>query len=381
MNRKPDILIFIDWFFPGFKAGGPIKSVSNIVNALHSDFNFFIITSDRDIDDPEPYKNTPLNTWIEKEKYKIAYLSPEKRQAFIRHTINNTDFDVYYFNSLYSKPFTLDPFRLIKKTKKNPKLIIAPRGMLGKGALKIKALKKKVFLTVTKVSGFFQGVSWHATDAEEVEDIQLAFGNKTSIVQVPNIALIKIREHLIKKSKGNLKLVFFSRITPKKNLYYALELLQQLSNEHTISLAIYGSIEDQAYWEKCNAFIQKNHLNAEYHGVLVPELVKSILCEYHFLLLPTLHENYGHVIAEALTAGCGLIISTNTPWRDLDRIEVGWDSELSRPEDFRQAILKAYEMDQITYDRYRANCYTFIEQETQRQNAVELTKKMFLERF
>ena len=69
MPNKPNILIFIDWFLPGFKAGGPIKSVSNIVNSLHQDFNFFIITSDRDIDDNKPYETEPLDKWIEKEYY------------------------------------------------------------------------------------------------------------------------------------------------------------------------------------------------------------------------------------------------------------------------------------------------------------------------
>lgn len=45
---KPTILIFIDWYKPGYKAGGPIRSVSNMVDALKDDFQFYIITRNTD---------------------------------------------------------------------------------------------------------------------------------------------------------------------------------------------------------------------------------------------------------------------------------------------------------------------------------------------
>ena len=45
---KPKVLIFIDWYKPGFKAGGPIQSVSNIVSQLGKDYEFYIITRDTD---------------------------------------------------------------------------------------------------------------------------------------------------------------------------------------------------------------------------------------------------------------------------------------------------------------------------------------------
>ncbi len=247
--KKNNILIFIDWFLPGFKAGGPIKSVSNIVSSLHQDFNFYIITSDRDIDDEKPYESEELNKWITKDNYQIAYLSKEKRKDFILETIQKQSFDTYYFNSLYSQPYTLEPLRIIKQIKSNPKIIIAPRGMLGKGALKIKPIKKRIFLTITKLIGFFKNVIWHATDKEEAEDIKLAFGEKTKIFTTPNISVLNIQKTFISKNENELNLVFFSRISPKKNLLFALEILKHFTNEQ-ISLYIYGSIEDELYWKK-----------------------------------------------------------------------------------------------------------------------------------
>ena len=74
-TKKKNILIFIDWFLPGYKAGGPIKSVSNIVSSLHDSFNFHIITSDRDIGDSKPYPSEELNKWVKKDNYNIAFLT------------------------------------------------------------------------------------------------------------------------------------------------------------------------------------------------------------------------------------------------------------------------------------------------------------------
>lgn len=375
--KKNNILIFIDWYKPGYKAGGPIKSVSNIINTLNNDFNFFIITSDRDIDDEVPYTSIELNEWIKKDKYQIAYLTKEKRKAFIIQTLQQQDFDCYYFNSLYSKAFTLEPFQLLNKFKSKPKVIIAPRGMLGKGALKLKPLKKKLFLTAAKTIGFFKHVLWHATDDEEAKDIKLAFGKKTAIFIIPNISLLTIQKTFITKKENDLKLIFFSRISPKKNLLFALEVLSNFTNKQ-VSLNIYGSIEDEIYWKKCNDIIQKMNLKAFYKGTLYPNEVQNKLTEYHFLLFPTLHENYGHVIVEALTAGCGLILSNNTPWRDLNQLEVGWDIDLKNKQKFINVINKCYEMNQEEYNSYRKNCYQFITDEINNQNAVELTKQLFL---
>lgn len=375
MSDKLNILIFIDWFTPGFKAGGPIKSVSNIVKSLHTNFNFYIITSDRDIDDNQPYPNVELNKWLQKEHYTIAYLSENNRKNFITNAIKKQNFNAYYFNSLYSKSYTLEPFQLVKKIKPKSNVIIAPRGMLGKGALKIKPLKKKAFLAITKTTGFFKNVTWHATDMEETEDIKLAYGNKVNIFQSPNISILAIKENFIEKKQNELKLVFFSRISSKKNLIYALQILTKVSSN--IELDVYGSIEDVAYWEKCKQYIKENNLNVKYRGKLNPAQVQETLTNYHFLFFPTIHENFGHVIVEALSSGCGLIISTNTPWRDLNRNRVGWDIDLDKPEEYVKVLQNCLAMNNEEFNTYRTNCYNYIKSETEKLNAVEQTSKMF----
>ena len=54
------------------------------------------------------------------------------------------------------------------------------------------------------------------------------------------------------------------------------------------------------------------------------------LSESHFFVLPTLNENFGYVFIEALAAGCPLLVSENTVWKDIEQRGVGWQIPLKR---------------------------------------------------
>lgn len=356
---KPKILIFIDWFTPGFKAGGPIKSVTNIVKSLANDFDIFIITSDRDIEDQQSYSNITFNTWIKKEFYSIAYLTPEMRTNFIKNELTSTSYNSIYFNSFFSKNYTIEPLIIIKKLKVKSKIIIAPRGMLGKGALSLKPIKKQLFISIAKLIGIYKNVHWHATNMEEKNDIISILGNNSNIYIASNISIISLEKLIIPKEVGKLRLVFFSRISPKKNLAFALKILKNISNQN-ISFDIYGSIEDMDYWNNCKNIIEKENINAQYKGELLPSNVSKTLSNYHFLFLPTLHENFGHVIIEALTSGCGLILSNNTPWNNLKEKKIGYDIDLKDNSTFINAINECLNLNQEQYNHVRNNCYSFV---------------------
>ncbi|GIU70081.1 MAG: hypothetical protein KatS3mg002_1317 [Candidatus Woesearchaeota archaeon] len=76
-NRK--ILIFIDWYIPAYKAGGPVKSIANLIALLKHKVDFYIITGDRDEGDIIPFSNLVFNKWHSNDGYKVIYLSKEKQ--------------------------------------------------------------------------------------------------------------------------------------------------------------------------------------------------------------------------------------------------------------------------------------------------------------
>jgi glycosyltransferase involved in cell wall biosynthesis len=227
-------------------------------------------------------------------------------------------FGLLYLNSLWDPIFTLIPvvaarLRLVRAEC----ILLAPRGALSPGALTLKVRKKRIFLRVWRPLLESMAILWHASTDREALDICAIFPDarvivNTDQVSLPNEALPVGSEH-----EGPVRLVFISRISPMKNLLLALEALYQLSS--SAEFDIYGPAEDSKYWTRCKSLIERlpSHVRVIYHGELAPEEVRQTFSRYDAFLFPTLGENFGHVIAESLSASCPVICSDNTPWTEL----------------------------------------------------------------
>ena len=69
------------------------------------------------------------------------------------------------------------------------------------------------------------------------------------------------------------------------------------------------------------------------------------------MLFPTFGENFGHVIFEALAAGCPILLSDQTPWRGLKEKGCGWDFPLSDHGAFRRCLQQCVDMDAGSFNR------------------------------
>jgi glycosyltransferase involved in cell wall biosynthesis len=81
--------------------------------------------------------------------------------------------------------------------------------------------------------------------------------------------------------------------------------------------------------------------------------VASAYAARHVLVLPTLGENFGFVVLEALAGGRPVIVSDRTPWRGLQSAGVGWDLDLAAPERWAQVLQQCVD---LSADRYDALC-------------------------
>lgn len=79
VNDKYSILVFTDYYLPGYKAGGPIRTLANMVDQLGDEFEFKIITADRDFDDNSTYKEIAVGCWDKVGKADVFYMSPQLR--------------------------------------------------------------------------------------------------------------------------------------------------------------------------------------------------------------------------------------------------------------------------------------------------------------
>jgi len=332
VSEQNRILIFIDWFLPAYKAGGPIISVKNIINQFSEKFSFYIVTSDRDMGDLNSFDNIQFNNWINfTNKYQIIYLSPSKQNIknyieLIKHVKPNK----IYINSLFSYRFSILPIVALRKLELNSQVILAPRGMLGKGAIANKSYKKLTFIYLTKYLKVFKNFTWHASTNEEKKEITKYYGDKVDIKIAQNIPLYN-KKTSPKRSKiknDKLSLLFVSRISVKKNLYFLIDTLSKSKYKNNIELNVVGPIEDQSYFKKCKNLYNKEKLNVNFHGSIPHDKMIDYFNNTDIFVLPTHHENYGHVIIEALFYGMPVLISKNTPWRSLEELGVGYDEEL-----------------------------------------------------
>ena len=97
---KPNVLTFCGHYLPGYKSGGPVRSIANMVNILSDEISFSIVTSDRDLLDRMPYPGIKVDSWNSVGKAQVYYCSPENRsiRSFSR-LINATPHDILYLNS------------------------------------------------------------------------------------------------------------------------------------------------------------------------------------------------------------------------------------------------------------------------------------------
>jgi glycosyltransferase involved in cell wall biosynthesis len=381
LKPKKTILVFIDWYTPGYKAGGPIRSCANLVAQLSGDYAFKIVTRNTDYTETTPYLSVKSDCWNTlKDGTEVYYFSEnELNRKNIRHLISTTAFDAVYLNSMYSVYFTLYPLVFLRK--KHEKLVVvAVRGMLAESAIRIKKQKKKFFLRAVKVLRLFNRVVFHASTLEEQKDIQRQLGKHVRIRIAGNLPAKELPERNTDREKkpGLLRLVSIARIAPEKNLLYALKVLSRLRDLNVV-FDVYGPVYDELYWKLCKDEIAglPTNIVVNVKGSIAQENVPQLLLQYHFLFMPSRGENFGHIILQAMTAGCPVILSDQTPWRELSTRELGWDIPLASEERFGEAIRTCEQMNQETYRKLSDTAFAYAKKYVQDLEVVDQNRKLF----
>ena len=115
---------------------------------------------------------------------------------------------------------------------------------------------------------------------------------------------------------------------------------------------LYGPAEEADYYKLCAEFALTlpANISVSFKGDLQSNEVEQTLKKYHLFFLPTLNENFGHAIVEAMLNGCIPLISDRTPWRNLQTQNIGWDISLNEKEKFTAAIQEVLQMNQLVFE-------------------------------
>ena len=344
-NKHPRILIFNNYYSPGFRAGGPVRTLANMVDRLGGEFDFHIVTLDRDVGDTTPYPSVEVNTWTQHGKARVMYVPAAYLSLhLIAGIAEERAADVIYLNSFFDPIFTqrvlwARRFGLIA----GAPIVLAPRGEFSEGALGLKRRKKQLYMRASRVIGLYKRLTWQASSELERSDILriLPYVRPSEIREAMDIAPVhddKPFDRPVRRSDLPLRVCFLSRLSPKKNIDFALRALSLVKAQATFT--VYGPIGHPKYWSSCEALAAAlpSNLTVVYAGELHPNEVKGRLAQHDLFFFPTLGENYGHVIHEALGAGLPVLISDQTPWGDVVERGVGWVLPLDSEAEFARKI-------------------------------------------
>ena len=337
------ILIVLTGFLPGKKYGGPPISVDNFCSLMKED-ECYIVTRNHDMGEQEVYKDISSG-WNDRGNCKVLYLSDaEYGYKKYKKVIEEISPDIIYLQGLFQN--CIIPCLFLAKEYNIP-VLLAPRGELCKGAFK-KKYKKIPYIWFLKLFHLIDKVHFQSTSDEETEAITKHLGvNQERIHFLTNVPSIPKKDYPVPyKEPGMAKFVFISRIVRKKNLKTAISYFRDIEGDVTFD--IYGPIEDKEYWAECQEEIKSlpSNVKVNYCGLLSHDQIHETFAKYHAFLFPTLSENFGHVIAEALSVGCPAIISDQTPWSDVIENEAGSSYNLSQDKEFMKFVSSIIDNDE-----------------------------------
>jgi len=341
LETRRTILIFTDWYKPGYKAGGPVQSVFNLAELLKSRMDVKVVTRNTDLASETPYPDIQANVWTEIHPFHQVLYLDKNNQTFkrIKSLIKENKDNVIYINGLFSWYFSFLPALICTFLTVNS-VYISVRGMLHKSALSVKPLKKQVFLAFARGFGLYAKPVLIASNEQEKEEIQRSIG-KAKIAIAPNIPLLVSEANSDFKFKGNegvLRILCLGRIAPEKNTLGLLEGLKRVDFKTVVSFC--GGYIDQAYFDKFQSELKQMPVNVscQYLGELLGAEVYNKLKTSDIMAMPSLGENFGHAIYESLAHGVPVIIGNNTPWKNLSDSKAGLEVQPDNATSIAEAL-------------------------------------------
>ncbi len=379
-GHKPSILVFTEYYTPAYKAGGPIRSIEGIVHHLHDIFNFYVITSDRDVNDESSFEDIEVDSWNDVNNARVFYCSPKTANLVsISRLANSINCDLIYENNFFGYNFGIKPLFLWRLgLLGDVPLVFATRGVFYPNVLEISKYKKKAYISIFKTLNMHKQITFHASTKKEEKYIQEFMGSDINTAVAGNLPLIKNEtEEKNKKQNNTLRVVFLSRISEKKNLDFALKVLSQLDIK--IAFNIYGPVDNRKYWRRCQGLIESTgeEVSVSYEGAVSHDNVGKIFSNHDIFFFPTKGENYGHAIFEALSSGCPPLISDQTPWSVVAEKKGGWVIPLDKKDKYVQVIREYANLSRRNRKEWEKRAVRIAKKELKNSDAIVNTREMF----
>jgi glycosyltransferase involved in cell wall biosynthesis len=228
---------------------------------------------------------------------------------------------------------------------KRSRIFHTPHGIFMDVIMSAGPLKKKLFCRLTDLLGLYRRVVHLAGSPGEENDVRRNHARRQNVRMVSQfVESVGASRVMRQKSPRQLRIAFVGRVTVQKNLAFALEVLRELPVPSTLD--VFGELGNDRYARQCVEMTGQGtgSCRVTFKGNLPKQDLFAQLGQYDVLLHPTLGENFGHSIVEAMALGVPVLISDKSPWTDVAEANAGWALPLSQPAAFVEKLQAIYEM-------------------------------------
>ena len=308
-------------YYPATYWGGPVFSTLALADGVAAEPDITLEVLTTDAASPDPSDRLPIRRRRFPAGYDVVYAhriagrdtSPGLLARLLPAVARA---DIVHLTATYCFPTlpTLFACRLLGRP-----VVWSPRGAIQARLewAEAQSRRKVAFERIARLLAPAATVI-HATAPREAELTARAMPGM-SVELVPNSVKIPSEpSSFVRRAPGDrpLRLMFLSRLHPKKGLELLLEALAGLSGA---SLDVYGGGAAN-YLATLRAAVGRLGLTKRvtFHGHVDGAAREAAYRTADLFVLPSHSENFGNAIAEALAYGVPVVTTTATPWREVE---------------------------------------------------------------
>jgi len=302
------------------KSGGPSYTVTRLSENLHRlGLDVSIDTLNCGVEGPKGVNITQHKRQVLAKRLGI---SPVMKKSLLSRV---SEGDVIHSSGLWMMP-NIYPLAIARKSR--AKYVISPRGMLAEWSLNQRKLLKRAVGALGQNTVIYNADCIHVTAESEYEDVR-RYGYKGPIALIPNGVDMPNKISAPNAPRGKRKAIFISRVHPKKGIERLLRVWQKVEGDYpSWKLEVCGPGEAN-YVTEIKQKISSTRGNVKYIEPVYGKDKEEFYRSSNLFILPTYSENFGVVVAEALSYEIPAIVTKGAPWGGMRENKCGWWIDIS----------------------------------------------------
>lgn len=300
------ILHVVPTYLPATRYGGPIRSVHGLAAAqarLGHEVHVYTSSLDGDarlaVPEGVPVPLDGVQVWYFRCRFVPLCWLPGMSAVLRRQ---GPRFDALHLHSVYLWPMA--KAAAFARSRRMP-YVLSPRGMLVPELIQGRsAWAKRAWIAAIERRTLRGARAIHVTSRTEADDLKRCGLDLAPVVELAN-GVDPVAKAARTPSPG--RLAFLGRLSWKKNLPALIEAVSRLP-QVALTLAgpddegIAASLLAQAQALGCGERVR-------YRGAVDAAQRSALFAESQALVLPSLNENFGNVVVEALAEGCPAVVT------------------------------------------------------------------------